>query len=77
MSNFGIRMIPKVHIVLHHLPHFIHLTNMPLGPSSEQVVEEQHARFIPFLIVLESVARIISPTRTDFSTVFYIKIPPI
>ncbi len=44
MSSFGIRMTPKVHMVLHHLPHFISLTNMPLGLFSEQVVEEQHAR---------------------------------
>ncbi len=49
MPNFGIRMIPKVHIVLHRLPHFIRLTNIPLGLFSEQVVEEQHARFRRFL----------------------------
>ncbi len=48
MSSFGIRMTPKVHIVLHHLPHFIRLTNMPLGLFSEQVVEEQHSRFRRF-----------------------------
>ncbi len=48
MTSFGIRMTPKVHIVLHHLPYFIRLTNMPLGLFSEQVVEEQHARFRRF-----------------------------
>ncbi len=48
MSNFGIRMTPKVNIVLYHLPHFIRLTNLPLGLFSELVVEEQHARFIRF-----------------------------
>ncbi len=29
MSSFGIRMTPKVHIVLHHLSHFIRLTYAP------------------------------------------------
>ncbi len=48
MSSFGIRMTLKVHIVLHHLPHFIRLTNMPLALFSEQVVEVQHARFRHF-----------------------------
>ncbi len=43
MSSYGTRMTPKVHVVLHHLPHFIRLTNMPLRLFSEQVVEEQHA----------------------------------
>ncbi len=48
MPIFGIHMTPKIHIALHHLPHFIRLTNIPLGLISELVVEEQHARFRRF-----------------------------
>ncbi len=54
MSHFRLHMAPKVHILLHHFPHFICLTNMPLGLSSEQVVEEQHARGSRFLINIVS-----------------------
>ncbi len=45
MSQFRISMTTKVHILLHNAPHFIRLTGMPLGPFSEQVVEEQHRRY--------------------------------
>ncbi len=43
-STFHISMTPKVHIVLHHIPQFIGMTQMPLGLFSEEVVEEQHKR---------------------------------
>ncbi len=42
MSQFRISMMAKVQILLHHVPHFIRLTGMPLGLFLEQVVEEQH-----------------------------------
>ncbi len=45
MSTFHISMTPKVHIVLHHIPQFIRMTQMPLGIFSEEAVEEQHKRF--------------------------------
>ncbi len=45
MSTFDIPMTPDVHIILHHIPHFIHTTRMPLGPFSRQV-EGQHQRFV-------------------------------
>ncbi len=45
MCQFQISMTTKIHILLHHVPHFIRLTGMPLGPFSEQVVEEQHRRY--------------------------------
>ncbi len=48
MSQFQISMTTKVHILLHHVPHFIRLTGMPLGPFSEHVVEEQHRRYKNF-----------------------------
>ncbi len=31
MPQFQISMTTKVHILLHHVPHFIRLTGMPLG----------------------------------------------
>ncbi len=46
MSTFHIAMTPKVHIVLHHIPQFIRMTQMPLGLFSEEVVEEQHKRVL-------------------------------
>ncbi len=48
MSQFRISMMTKVQILLHHVPHFIRLTGMPLGPFSEQVVEDQHRRYENF-----------------------------
>ncbi len=49
MSTFHISMTPKVHIVLHHIPQFICMTQMPLGLFSEEVVEEQHKRVFEIL----------------------------
>ncbi len=54
MSHFRLHMTPKVHILLHHFPHFTCLTNMPHGLCSEQVVKEQHARVIRFLMNMVS-----------------------
>ncbi len=48
MSTFHISMAPKVHIVLHHIPQFIRMTQMPLGLFSEEVAEEQSKRFLKF-----------------------------
>ncbi len=45
MSQIHISMTPKVHIVLHHIPQFIRMTQMSLGLFSEEVVDEQHKRF--------------------------------
>ncbi len=45
MSTFYISTTPKVHILLHHIPQFICMAQMPLGLFSEEVVEEQHKRF--------------------------------
>ncbi len=49
MSTFHISMTPKVQIVLHHIPQFIRMTQMPLGLFSEEVVEEQHKRVFEIL----------------------------
>ncbi len=41
-------MTLKFHIVLHPIPQFIRMTQMPLGLFSDKVVEEQHKRFLKF-----------------------------
>ncbi len=66
MPQFRISMTTKVHILLHHVPHFIRLTGMPLGPFSEQVVEEQHRRYKSCLIDTELIFQNISTTQDDF-----------
>ncbi len=45
MSTFHIFMTTKFHFLLHHIPQFIRMTQMPLGLFSEEVGEEQHKRF--------------------------------
>ncbi len=45
MLTFHISLTPKIHILLHHVPQFIRMTQMPLGLFSEEVVEEQHKRY--------------------------------
>ncbi len=49
MCTFHISMTPKINILLHHIPQFIRMTQMPLGLFSEEVVEEQHKRFFVIL----------------------------
>ncbi len=41
-------MTPKIHILLHHIPKFTRVTQMPLGLFSEDVFEEQDKRFLKF-----------------------------
>ncbi len=45
LSTFRISMTLKIHILLHHIPQFLRMTQMPLGLFSQEVVEEQHKRF--------------------------------
>ncbi len=45
MSTFHISMTPEVHILLHHIPQFIRITQMSLGLFSVEIVEGQHKRF--------------------------------
>ncbi len=49
MPKFHISLNPKVNILLHHIPQFIRMTQVPLGLFSEEVVEEQHKFFFPIL----------------------------
>ncbi len=51
MAQFRRAMTTNVHILLLQVPHFIRLTGMPLGPFSEQVVEEQHRLWLPVFLV--------------------------
>ncbi len=39
MSTFHISMTPKIHVLVHHIPQFIRMTQIPLGLISEEVVE--------------------------------------
>ncbi len=39
------RMTPKVHLLVHHVPEYVHRTAAPLGPTSEQALESQHRFF--------------------------------
>ncbi len=57
---------PFVYILLHLVPYFICLPNMDFDFFSGQGLEEQHVRFIRFLIDTESVIQSISPIQTDF-----------
>ncbi len=38
-------MIPKVQVLVHHVPEYVRRAGVPLGPSSKQALESQHALF--------------------------------
>ncbi len=62
ISQFGVAFstimsafhISKVHIVLHHTPQFIRLTQRPFRLFSEEVVQEQHTHFFKNFISVTS-----------------------
>ncbi len=41
MHVFRLSMTTTAHILPHRVPHLIHLTDTPLGPFSEENVEDQ------------------------------------
>ena len=43
--NFGVTESVKIHIILTHITQFIQLTGEPLGPYSEQALEDAHSMF--------------------------------
>ncbi len=43
MEVLVVKKMPKAHIQLMHVPQFIAYTNVPLGFTSEQVMEVQHS----------------------------------
>ncbi len=45
MITHNLRMTPKVHVLVHHVPQYVRLTTAPLGPTSEQALESQHRYF--------------------------------
>ncbi len=38
-------MTPKVHMLVHHVPEYVHRTGIQLGPTSEQAPKSQHTFF--------------------------------
>ncbi len=45
MQTHNPRMTPKVHVLVHHVPEYVHRTGIQLGPTSEQALESQHRIF--------------------------------
>ena len=43
--NFGVTGSVKIHIILTHITQFLQLTGEPLGPYSEQALEDAHSMF--------------------------------
>ncbi len=39
------RMTPKVHLLVHHVPEYVHRTVIQFGPTSEQAPKSQHTFF--------------------------------
>jgi len=48
----NISMTTKVHIMIKHVPEFIQQHGKPLGQFSQQVVEQCHAKFNKFSIII-------------------------
>ena len=45
-SNFDVTEIPKLHIILTHVPQFLAKTKRALGEFSEQALEATHSLFV-------------------------------
>ncbi len=46
MQTHRLRMIPKVHVLVHHIPEYVRCAGVPPGPASEQVhTLSQHTLF--------------------------------
>ncbi len=43
------RMTPKVHMLVHHGPEYVHSTGVKLGPTSEQALASQQSFFDIFV----------------------------
>ncbi len=48
MQAYNVRMTPKVHVLIHHVPKYVSRTGVPLGPSSEQALGSQRTQFPVF-----------------------------
>ncbi len=42
MRTHNPRMIPKVHMLIHHVPEYVRRTGIQLGSTSEQAPKSQH-----------------------------------
>ncbi len=45
MQKHNLRMTPKVHVLVHHVPKYACRTSVTLGPTSGQALEGQHTPF--------------------------------
>ncbi len=45
MRTHNLRMTPKVHMRIHHVPEYVCRTGIQLGSSSEQAPKSRHAFF--------------------------------
>ena len=48
VRQYRISVTSKAHILMDHVPLYVQTTGLPLGPSSEEVVESQHHHFDVF-----------------------------
>ncbi len=45
MRTHNLRMTPKVHVLVHHIPEYVRPTGVQFGPTSDQASASQH-RFV-------------------------------
>ncbi len=45
MRTYNLWMTTNVHVLVHHVPEYVHRTGFPFGPTSEQALEIQHNFF--------------------------------
>ncbi len=45
MRTHNLEMAPFVHVLVHHIPQCVCRIRVPLGPTSEQLLESQHTLF--------------------------------
>ncbi len=45
MQTQNLRMMPRVHVLVRHVPKYERITGVPLGPTSEQALGSQHTPF--------------------------------
>ncbi len=48
MRTHNPRMTPKVHLLIHYVPEYVHRTGIQLGYTSEQAPKSQHTFFLYF-----------------------------
>ncbi len=66
MRTHNPRMIPKVHLLVHHVPEYVNRTRVQLGPTSEQALASQHN----VLIFCTTNSRLIVQTPLSLENVY-------